>query len=148
MRETLGQPASREQVTDWTLLPSCEWAVMRTRSRGRRLWFRCPRRDGRCRVLYGTWRVAAFAALSTPVCEDAERGGCGQPPKVLWRLRKPCPILMAAATFLASLREIEWVVYAKEPFANPTRARDQYLQETATCRSGSSAITCFKSLVN
>jgi hypothetical protein len=25
---------------------------------GRRLWFRCPRCDGRCRVLYGTWRIA------------------------------------------------------------------------------------------
>jgi len=25
---------------------------------GRRLWFRCPRCDGRCRVLFGTWRIA------------------------------------------------------------------------------------------
>jgi hypothetical protein len=25
---------------------------------GRRLWFRCPRCDRRCRVLYGTWRIA------------------------------------------------------------------------------------------
>jgi hypothetical protein len=25
---------------------------------GRRLWFRCPRCDGRCSVLYGTWRIA------------------------------------------------------------------------------------------
>src|SRR5215468_4591630 len=25
---------------------------------GHRLWFRCPRCDGRCRVLYGTWRIA------------------------------------------------------------------------------------------
>src|SRR5262245_35412741 len=25
---------------------------------GRRLWFRCPRCDGRSRVLYGTWRIA------------------------------------------------------------------------------------------
>jgi hypothetical protein len=25
---------------------------------GRRLWFRCPRCEGRCRVLYGTWRIA------------------------------------------------------------------------------------------
>jgi len=25
---------------------------------GRRLWFRCPRCEARCRVLYGTWRIA------------------------------------------------------------------------------------------
>ena len=25
---------------------------------GRRLWFRCPRCDARCRVLFGTWRIA------------------------------------------------------------------------------------------
>jgi hypothetical protein len=25
---------------------------------GWRLWFRCPRCEGRCRVLYGTWRIA------------------------------------------------------------------------------------------
>jgi hypothetical protein len=25
---------------------------------GRRLWFLCPRCDGRCRVLYGIWRIA------------------------------------------------------------------------------------------
>src|SRR5262245_54808739 len=30
----------------------------RTYFGGRRLWFRCPRCDGRCRVLYGTWRIA------------------------------------------------------------------------------------------
>src|SRR5262249_24353723 len=26
----------------------------------RRLWFRCPRCDNRCRVLYGTWRIACL----------------------------------------------------------------------------------------
>jgi hypothetical protein len=25
---------------------------------GRRLWFRCPRCERRCRVIYGTWRIA------------------------------------------------------------------------------------------
>jgi hypothetical protein len=30
----------------------------RTYFGGRRLWFRCPRCEGRCRVLYGTWRIA------------------------------------------------------------------------------------------
>src|SRR6516165_10693641 len=27
---------------------------------GRRLWFKCPRCDNRCRVLYGTWRIACL----------------------------------------------------------------------------------------
>ena len=27
---------------------------------GWRLWFRCPRCDNRCRVLYGTWRIACL----------------------------------------------------------------------------------------
>jgi hypothetical protein len=30
----------------------------RTYFGGRRLWFRCPRCEGRCRILYGTWRIA------------------------------------------------------------------------------------------
>jgi hypothetical protein len=32
----------------------------RTHFGGRRLWFRCPRCDNRCRVLYGTWRIACL----------------------------------------------------------------------------------------
>jgi hypothetical protein len=32
----------------------------RTYFGGRRLWFRCPRCDNRCRVLYGTWRIACL----------------------------------------------------------------------------------------
>src|SRR5262245_1290156 len=39
---------------------------------GRRLWFRCPRCDGRCRVLYGTWRFACGRCHRLRYCSQKE----------------------------------------------------------------------------
>src|SRR5215467_7573713 len=39
---------------------------------GRRLWFRCPRCDGRCRVLYGTWRIACRRCHKLRYCSQRE----------------------------------------------------------------------------
>jgi hypothetical protein len=39
---------------------------------GRRLWFRCPRCDGRCRVLHGTWRIACRRCHKLRYCSQRE----------------------------------------------------------------------------
>jgi hypothetical protein len=39
---------------------------------GRRLWFRCPRCEGRCRVLYGTWRIACRRCHRLRYCSQRE----------------------------------------------------------------------------
>ena len=39
---------------------------------GRRLWFRCPRCDNRCRVLYGTWRIACLRCHRLRYCSQRE----------------------------------------------------------------------------
>jgi hypothetical protein len=39
---------------------------------GRRLWFRCPRCEGRCRVLYGTWRIACRRCHRLRDCSQRE----------------------------------------------------------------------------
>src|SRR5262245_18965259 len=44
----------------------------RTHFGGRRLWFRCPRCDGRCRVLYGNWRIACRRCHRLRYCSQRE----------------------------------------------------------------------------
>ena len=39
---------------------------------GRRLWFRCPRCDRRCRVLFGTWRIACRRCHGLRYCSQRE----------------------------------------------------------------------------
>ena len=75
-------------------------------------------------------RARALAPVPPAVPGDARRGAQGQPASVLRRSRA-ARRHRAFAAYLAPLRKIEWVVYAKRPFGGP-QAVLAYLRATPT----------------